>query len=405
MTITVPFVADSEWLARASALAATVVAGGELADLEWAEVLASVPRHVFVPRFFRRDAARDLIAIDGSDPAQRAEWLDAVYSDTALTTQLGQIDPGSTLRPLTVPASSSTRPTLMARMLADLQALPGHRVLEIGTGTGYNAALLCKRLGDQGVYSIDIHPELVDIACSRLASLGHHPSLACLDGAFGWAEHAPYDRLIATCGTSTIPYSWVAQTRPGGLILTEAPAGGHGMLVRLTIAADGTASGHFLDYPGLFMTLRRMPHQIDWPAELPPEHLHGTRYAPTRLDPTVLADPAFAFFCQLYLGSGRSSHHVLNNVAKATVVAHDGSWAEVTSGGSRGFLVKFDGTHNPWETIETAHQTWTQLGQPPPSALGLTVTPDEQHVWCRHPSSDWTYPLRSDGQAKSHLSR
>ncbi|MGH3941482.1 MAG: methyltransferase domain-containing protein [Pseudonocardiaceae bacterium] len=312
---------------------------------------------------------------------------------TENVTGSGQIDPGSTLRPLTVSASSSTKPTLMARMLVDLHADPGHRVLEIGTGTGYHAALLCHRLGDQGVSSIDIHPALVDDARARLASLGHHPQLACLDGAHGWTEHAPYDRVIATCGTFTIPYSWIVQTRPGGLILAEVLAGGHGMLVRLTVAADGIASGHFLDYPGLFMTLRRTPDRIRRPTELPPEQLHGTRHAPTRLDPAVLADPAFAFFSQLYLGSGRSSHHVINKITKATVVAYDGSWAETISDAIHGFHVRFDGTHNPWQTIETAHQTWTRLGHPQPRDLGLTVTPDEQYVWCRHPSSDWTHSL------------
>lgn len=393
MTTTVPVVADFEWLTRAAALAATVAANGELTDLGWAEAFAAVPRHVFIPRLFRRDATGDLIAIDGNDPTQRAQWLDMVYSDTALTTQLGQIDPGSTLRPLTVSVSSSTRPTLMARMLADLHSHPGQRVLEIGTGTGYNAALLCHRLGEQGVYSVDIHPGLVDAAHTRLAGLGHHPHLACLDGALGWAEHAPYDRVIATCGTSTIPYSWIAQTRPGGLILTEVLAGGHGMLVRLTAAADGTASGHFLDYPGLFMTLRQAPDQICRPTELPPEQLHGTRHAPTNLDPAVLADPAFAFFCQLYLGAGRSSHHIIDRATKATVVAHDGSWAETTSSAHHGFRVRFDGTHNPWQTIEKAHQTWTRLGHPQPGEFGLTITPAEQHVWFRHPHSDWTHPL------------
>ncbi|MGH3718891.1 MAG: methyltransferase domain-containing protein [Pseudonocardiaceae bacterium] len=388
MTTIAPLVVDAEWLAYAAVLAATVE---EVAGPGWAEVFTAVPRHVFIPRFFRRDTTGDLIAIDGSDPMRRAQWLEAVYSDTALMTQLGQIDPGNTLRPLTVSTSSSTKPTLMARMLTDLHAHPGHRVLEIGTGTGYQAALLCHRLSDRNVCSVDIHPGLITTAHTRLASLGYRPRLVCLDGAEGWAEHAPYDRIIATCGISTIPYPWVAQTRPGGLILTEALAGGHGMLVRLTVAADGTASGHFLDYPGLFMTLRRTPDRISRPTELPPEQLHGARHAQTTLDPAVLADPAFAFFCQLYLRSGRSSHHVINNATRATVVAHDGSWAETT-----GLLVTFDGTHNPWDTIETAHHTWTQLGQPPPSTLGLTVTPHQQHVWHQHPDSDWTHSLTGE---------
>ncbi|MGH3871658.1 MAG: methyltransferase domain-containing protein [Pseudonocardiaceae bacterium] len=391
MTTTAPLVPDTEWPAHAMTLATTV---GEAAGREWAEVFAAVPRHVFIPRFFRRDATGDLVAVDGGDPTRRAEWLEAVYSDTALTTQLGQIDPGNTLRPLTVSASSSTKPTLMARMLTDLHAQPGHRVLEIGTGAGYNAALLCHRLGDRNIFSVDIHNGLIDAARARMASLDHHPHLACRDGAGGWAEHAPYDRIIATCGISEIPYQWVAQTRPGGLILAEALAGGRGMLVRLTVADDGTASGYFLDYPGLFMMLRRASDRIHQPAELPPEQLHGARHAPTRLDPAVLSDPAFAFFCQLFLGSGRSSHRVVHNAAKATVVAHDGSWAETTgAGASHGFLVRFDGTHNPWETIETAHQTWTQLGRPQPGALRLSVTAHEQQVWCRHSADNWTHSL------------
>jgi hypothetical protein len=100
------------------------------------------------------------------------------------------------------------------------------------------------------------------------------------------------------------------------------------MLVRLTVADDGTAAGHFLDYPGLFMTLRHTPERIPRPTELAPEHLHGARHTHTALDPAVLADPAFAFFCQLHLGPGRSSHHTINATTKATVVAHDGSWAQ-----------------------------------------------------------------------------
>jgi protein-L-isoaspartate O-methyltransferase len=386
-------VSDTEWRAHAAALADTVA---EVAGPGWVEAFAAVPRHVFIPRFFRRDDTGELVAIEGSDPARRAQWLQEVYSDTALTTQLGQIDPGATLRPLTVSASSSTKPTLMARMLTDLHAHPGHQVLEIGTGTGYNAALLCQRLTDRHVHSVDIHPELVTTASARLASLGYHPQLACLDGAHGWAEHAPYDRIIATCGTSTIPYSWIAQTRPGGLILTEALAGGHGMLVRLTVADDGTAAGHFLDHPGLFMTLRHTPHLIPRPAELPPDQLHGARHTSTTLDPAVLADPAFAFFCQLHLGSGRSSHHVVAGATKATVVAPDGSWAQTTSDAAHDVLVTFDGTHNPWHTVETAHHTWTQLGRPPPTALGLTVTPRTQYVWCQHPDSGWNHPLSHD---------
>jgi SAM-dependent methyltransferase len=93
-----------------------------------------------------------------------------------------------------VSTSSSTMPSLMARMLEALDVRDGHRVLEIGTGTGYNAALLCHRLGPRNVVSIDIDPTLVAAARSRLADLGYHPTLVAGDGTTGAVQHGPYDR-------------------------------------------------------------------------------------------------------------------------------------------------------------------------------------------------------------------
>jgi protein-L-isoaspartate O-methyltransferase len=76
-------------------------------------------------------------------------------------------------------------PSLMAQMLEALDVRDEHRVLEIGTGTGYNAALLCHRLGSNNVVSIDIDATLVAVAKNRLAALGHHPTLVVGDGTAG----------------------------------------------------------------------------------------------------------------------------------------------------------------------------------------------------------------------------
>ncbi|MGH8940795.1 MAG: methyltransferase domain-containing protein, partial [Actinomycetes bacterium] len=109
-------------------------------DPAWREAFEQVPRHVFVPQFYRPDGT----LVDGADPDMRDEWLDAVYRDDSLITQrLAQ--PGSGMM---VPTSSSTRPSLMALMLGMLDVQDGQTVLEIGTGTGYNAALLAYLLGD-----------------------------------------------------------------------------------------------------------------------------------------------------------------------------------------------------------------------------------------------------------------
>jgi protein-L-isoaspartate O-methyltransferase len=72
-------------------------------------------------------------------------------------------------------------------------------LLEIGTGTGYNAALLCHRLGAESVFSVDIGAGLVAAARERLAALGYAPTLVAADGRLGLPGHGPFDRIIATC--------------------------------------------------------------------------------------------------------------------------------------------------------------------------------------------------------------
>ncbi len=94
----------------------------------------------------------------------------------------------------------------MVRMRETLDVRDGHRVLEIGTGTGYNAALLCHRLGAENVFSLEIDAELVAAARQRLAVIGHHPQLAARGGIDGWPHHAP-----ASPATATTDVRWSAR--------------------------------------------------------------------------------------------------------------------------------------------------------------------------------------------------
>ncbi|HET8795667.1 MAG TPA: methyltransferase domain-containing protein, partial [Arthrobacter sp.] len=130
-----------------------------------AEAFRSVPRHIFLP---------------GVDPA-------VAYSDETVVTET--TDDG---RPL----SSSSQPAIMAAMLEQLAVEPGQHVLEIGAGTGYNAALLAHLVGDGGtVTTIDIDQNLVDQARENLIAAGFpQVTVVCGDGAEGWAENGPYDR-------------------------------------------------------------------------------------------------------------------------------------------------------------------------------------------------------------------
>jgi protein-L-isoaspartate(D-aspartate) O-methyltransferase len=153
--------------------------------------------------------------------------------------------------------SSSTKPDLMIRMLEALDVTDGMRVLEIGTGTGYNAALLSHRLGSAQVCSVDIDPHLVSQARQRLTRLGYTPTVATADGADGLPAHAPFDRIIATCALFAVPAAWIAQLRPGGLALAhiEGPLGA-GNLLALRRGDAQVLEGRFLPWWGCFMRRR-----------------------------------------------------------------------------------------------------------------------------------------------------
>jgi len=174
---------------RAALLTEVRARGGALTE-PVADALRTVPRHVFVPEV----------------PVEEA------YVDDAIVTKQ---DPAG------LPISSSSQPTIMAIMLDQLAAQPGHRVLEIGAGTGYNAALLAHLVGAHGeVVSVDIDQDVVDRARTALATAGYPDvTVVCADGADGYPARAPYDRIIATVGVWELAPSWLDQLAPAGRIV------------------------------------------------------------------------------------------------------------------------------------------------------------------------------------------
>ena len=158
---------------------------------------------MFLGRFFQGVGDGTWIAVDRTDP----DWLDQVYADRVLVTQLDD-DPTrwrtarETGPVFGVPTSSSSQPAIMAVMLAVLDVTAGQRVLEIGTGTGYNTALLCHRTGDANVTTVDIDAALVATARARLDDCGYHPTCVAGDGIEGYPAGAPYDRVLATCAVA-----------------------------------------------------------------------------------------------------------------------------------------------------------------------------------------------------------
>ncbi len=173
---------DADADAARARMAAVLRDGGRALSPETQRAFGSVPRHVFVPEV---------------EPS-------AAYRDEAFVIKCG---------PDGLPVSSSSQPAMMAIMLDQLGLQPGHRVLEIGTGTGYNAAVMSAIVGPAGeVVSVDIDPELVARARSGLRAAGYdRVSVRCADGGYGYPDRAPFDRIIVTAGAWDIAPAWLGQ--------------------------------------------------------------------------------------------------------------------------------------------------------------------------------------------------
>lgn len=369
---------------RIDAMADRLMASGDLTDGSWRSVLHDVPRHVFAPEAAWAspyDGPRYEIDVR-KDPAG---WWDAVYEPgTAILTQL---DDGPR-----APTSSLSAPNVVLPFLELLHPFGGQRILDVGTGTGWTAALLSRRAGDHHVTSIEIDGEVARRAADNLGRAGFEPELVTGDAAIDVPE-GTFDLVHVTCGVTTVPYGWVERVRPGGaMVFPWMPDFSYGYQVRLDVLPDGTALGRLAGSAGYMMLRSQRGHRTTRIREWR-QAVTETVASTTRLDPRLLLHTPGGGLEAAVSGlvPGVRADLYFDSGGEATFWLLDadgpgGSWASVDFVPEKDeFVVEQAGARRLWDEVEAAYFQWVRWGRPGLERFGLTVTADGQEVWLDDP--------------------
>ncbi len=279
-------------------LVISLMNAGVLSSPAIQQAFLAIPREAFVSSFYEQKTSRKMewkqVRIDQMAPE---DYLALIYRDEPLITQIDERG---------WPTSSSSMPSAMARMLEALDVKSGQRVLEIGTGTGYNAALLTHLTGNPHlVTTIEIDPVLAEQAAKTLQYVvGSGVSVQADNAIAGYQCNAPYDRIIATASSSTLPMAWIEQLRLGGKLVMDLQGSLESGFLVVEKTTEGIV-GRFLEPP-----LHFMPLATEEKASSPISNIAKLLQGPSlesfvlRDDDdflSMLFDPAFRWFVQWYV--------------------------------------------------------------------------------------------------------
>ncbi|UGY91711.1 methyltransferase domain-containing protein [Streptomyces gobiensis] len=382
----------SEGKGERSGLGRSLLGSGYLAP-EWLPAFSAVPRSAFLPDVmwpFDMDTGKSVCVSRATDPEA---WAAYAHANIPVVTQW---DDGahSGTAPGEAATSSASMPSVVFSMLRDLDVHPEDRVLEIGTGTGWNAGLLAHRVGASNVVTMDVDQDVSSRARAALGRFGMPVEVVTGDGALGHPEGAPYNRVIATCGLRRVPYAWVEQSSPDGVIVVPwgTDYSNQDAVARLTVQSENQrAEGHFTG-PVEFMKLRAQRA----------EYLPHSAYAPNGVSDADKSSTAITE-CEFISGRFDAGQFAIGlrvpDCRRAVADKRDGvrpvwfyglsdlSWAVVVfRDGQPEATVYQSGARRLWDEAEAAYRWWEGEGRPTYERFGLTVTPDSHTVWLDEPT-------------------
>ncbi|MBC3990415.1 methyltransferase domain-containing protein [Streptomyces sp. AC563] len=223
-----------QWTPKAQALAADLRTKGAIRSALVEEAIIAVPRHAFITGHYAHGRHTP---VDPDQPTD--ELLTLAYSDRGIMTHTPADSAGG--------FSSTSQPSIVAKMLEAARLRPGMRVLEIGAGTGWNASLIA-HMTKADVHTIEASAQVASEAREAVerAGMTERVTVHTGDGYLGHPDGGPYDLIIATCGTAGVAPAWLDQLTPTATILAPIAHGGLHPLTRVTTHTNGHPTGRLV---------------------------------------------------------------------------------------------------------------------------------------------------------------
>jgi protein-L-isoaspartate O-methyltransferase len=336
-----------------------------------------VPRDAFIDYYFEQHGTSLVwtrIKAPGKNASkeQKDLWYRTIYSDRALVTQLDEQG-----RPI----SSSSMPSVMAMMIEALFVERGHRLLEIGTGTGYNAALLALVAGENHlVTTIEIDPALASNAKRRLDHM-MGPRIHVITGdGLHLSSDTRYDRILATGSWACVPPSWTDALAPGGLLVMDLRGDFTGGLVLFQKDSDGTVTDHFLPQgDAAFMPLRPHNGSLTRPAiELNGSIVEETTISSALFSPESLCHMDAALWLQCHFPHLRLRRQYAIDTHALTLYLIDPeqqTTVVIRQQDSDTWHITVYGTYPLWSQAYDSYKQWKQANRPKREHYRLHLMP------------------------------